>query len=97
MLTGVFVFDNLISRYQVSGPPKGNKMLNLETHKLNITESTAMNLIFDACRANERREPRNVGDYRVTFGLRADGTHDVIMRNAKGVVVATAVVDEFDC
>lgn len=71
-------------------------MLNLETLKLNITESTAMNLIFDACRANEARAPRTVGAYTVYFGLRADGTHNAYMRNAKGVLVATAQVDKFD-
>lgn len=47
--------------------------------------------IFDACRANPNREPRG----RVTFRPTIDG-HEATLRNAEGIVVTIATVDEFD-
>jgi inactivated superfamily I helicase len=67
-------------------------MLNL-THTNAITEGRAMNAIFDACRANEKREPKN----GVTFNLLVNGNHEAALRDADGVVVALAEVDALDC
>lgn len=49
------------------------------------------NEIFDACRANPNREPRG----RVTFRPTIYG-HEASLRDAEGVVVTIAHVDEFD-
>ena len=66
-------------------------MLNLE-HTNDITESRATDAIFDACRANEQRLPKN----GVTFRLLVNGNHEAALRDASGVVVALAEVDHFD-
>jgi hypothetical protein len=66
-------------------------MRNIET--LGITENAAITAIFDACRANEQRAPRGA----VTFRLLASGEHEAALRDAAGVVVALAIVDNLDC
>ena len=66
-------------------------MLNLE-HTNDITEARAMDAIFDACRANETRQPKN----GVTFRLLVNGNHEAALRDASGVVVALAEVDPLD-
>jgi hypothetical protein len=66
-------------------------MRNIET--FGITESKAIDLIFNACRANEVREPKG----NVSFLLMANGDHEATLRNAQGMVVAFATVDKFDC
>lgn len=66
-------------------------MQNLR-HKNSLTEWQAANAIFNACRANENREPRA----GVTFNLLANGEHEAALRDADGVVVALAWVDWLD-
>jgi hypothetical protein len=66
-------------------------MENLE-HTNTITEGQAMDAIFDACRANEQRLPKN----GVTFRLLVNGNHEAALRDASGVVVAIAHVAHFD-
>ncbi|MFL9934252.1 hypothetical protein P0D88_34895 [Paraburkholderia sp. RL18-103-BIB-C] len=55
--------------------------------------------MFDACRANEKREPRTVGAYYVKFRT-IRNTNDlgayVYRGNANGSLVGRATVDEFD-
>ena len=60
---------------------------------LNISEGKAMEAIFNACRANEAREPKG----NVTFKRFWSGEHEAALRDADGVVVAIAIVDQFDC
>ena len=68
------------------------------THVPEIAEQVAMNLIFDACRSNLRREPRTLRDgYTVTFNLKANGEHEAVLRDASSEVVALADIDGFDC
>jgi inactivated superfamily I helicase len=57
-----------------------------------ITEARAIDAIFDACRANETREPKK----GVTFRLLVNGMHEAALRDADGVVIAIAHVDRFD-
>ena len=74
-------------------------MQNL-THAPEVTEGMATEAITQACRANEKREVRkgSVGGSwcKVSFTLLADGTHEAALRNADGIVIALANVDEFD-
>lgn len=65
-------------------------MMNL-THTAEITEGKAMEAIFQACRANEARAPKG----NVTFRVTIHG-HEAALRDANGVVVALADVDQFD-
>lgn len=62
------------------------------THTKDITETKAMDAIFNACRANPSREAKG----NVTFRPTISG-HEAALRNAEGVVIALANVDEFDC
>lgn len=65
-------------------------MLNLK-HSDAITEGKAMEAIFNACRANPEREPKGNVTFRVTiYG------HEAALRDANGVVVALADVDQYD-
>lgn len=74
-------------------------MQNVQSLILNISENSIMNIVFDACRANEKREPRTVGAYYVKF-RRIANTNDlgayVYRGNANGSLVGRATVDEFD-
>lgn len=51
------------------------------------------NEIFDACRANEKRETRG----RVSFIALPCGDHSAMVRDSKSMVLLTATVDRFDC
>lgn len=63
-----------------------------------IRESTITNVIFDACRANEAREPRSIGGFSVTFTPLPNGVeHEAAVCDTTGAVVGLAVVDRFDC
>lgn len=66
-----------------------------------MKEGKATEIIFKACRDNEKRAPVAVPycgyGYNVSFKLNADGTHEAAVRNFEGTVVAIANVDEFDC
>ena len=65
-------------------------MMNL-THTAAITEGKAMQAIFNACRANESRQPKG----NVTFTATIHG-HEAALRDSEGVVIALADVDQFD-
>ncbi len=65
-------------------------MMNL-THAATITEGKATEAIFNACRGNEDRAPKG----NVTFRVTMTG-HEAALRDADGVVIALANVDEFD-
>ena len=72
-------------------------MYNL-THSAKITESKAMNLIFNASRANEKRsEWKNDEGFSVSFMLSVDGNYSAFLSNPAVEMVAVASVDEFDC
>jgi hypothetical protein len=72
-------------------------MYDIERHT-EISESTVMNVIFDACRANVKREPRQVSGFAVSFNLLANGNeHEAVMRDTTGTVVGMAIVDGVDC
>ena len=63
-------------------------------HTAAITEGKAANMIFDACRANERREAK----LNVSFRRFASGNEwEAALRDADGVVIAIATVDSDDC
>lgn len=64
-----------------------------------ITESTATCVVLDACRANEKRQPKSVAGWDVSFIEMLGRRHLVSVRapNNARTLVATAVVDEFDC
>lgn len=51
------------------------------------------NEIFDACRANEKRERSG----RVSFIRLACGDHQAMLRDEKNLVLMLATVDRFDC
>lgn len=59
-----------------------------------ITETQATEAIMNACRANPARETRGNVSFLPTPVI---GGHEAIVRNAYGIVVALANVDEFDC
>lgn len=71
-------------------------MHNIECHS-EISKGTVTTVIFDACRANTNREPREVAGFRVTFNQLANGEHEAVMRDTEGTVVGLAHVDKFDC
>lgn len=72
-------------------------MQNFQHAATLITEGTAMDLIFDACRGNARRESRVLGAFSVTFTESFDGTqHEACLRDDEGVVIALADVDSMD-
>lgn len=72
-------------------------MQNLQ-HSPKVTLSTAMDAVFDACRANAKRLPCKVGAYRAKFNACADGqSHIAIVSDDVGEVIASARVDAFDC
>jgi hypothetical protein len=57
------------------------------------TQACRENEVFDACRANEKREPRG----NVTFSnTLVGGDHEVYLRDEDGVVVLICKVDQFD-
>ncbi|ABL96783.1 hypothetical protein BcepF1.052 [Burkholderia phage BcepF1] len=58
-----------------------------------ITETAAIEAIFNACRSNDARAPKD----NVTFRLLANGEYEATLRDADGVVIAQAIVDKFDC
>ena len=66
-------------------------MINLET-AAHVTESQAIDAIFNACRAN----PQRVNTERVSFNLLVTGDYEAALRDADGVVIAIAHVDEYD-
>lgn len=72
-------------------------MYDVSFLKGKVRKGEAQNAIFDACRANETREPRHVGRFTVTFSLLASGDYGVAVRDLSGMVVALAKVDKFDC
>jgi hypothetical protein len=62
-----------------------------------LSREAVMELVFDAARANEKREVRTVRDHRVSFTAYANGfEHEAAVRDADGVVVALAIVDDAD-
>lgn len=61
-------------------------------HSKKANKGIATDAIFNACRANPTRE--NQG--RVSFRLIANGEHEATLRDAKGVVITIAIVDQFD-
>lgn len=69
-------------------------MRNLTYLQEKISEGKAMEAIFDACRANKDR----VKTKNVSFRLMAwGGEYEATLRDETGIVVAIAIVDEFDC
>lgn len=64
-----------------------------ELQTLNISEGKAMEAIFNACRANAKREDKGAVSFRV-WGFNSE--HEATLRDANGVVVAIAIVDQFD-
>jgi hypothetical protein len=66
-------------------------MYNLKT-LTTVSEHAATDAIFNACRANEKREAR----HNVTFLLMTNGHYEAALRGDDGYVVALAAVDEND-
>ena len=63
-----------------------------------IKEGVAMNMIFDACRANEKRRDFHTEDgHVVTFTYKENDEHLAIVKDSSGTVVALAYVDSTDC
>lgn len=56
-------------------------------------------VIFDACRANEKRETKTVKSFNVSFAPLdwKETEHRVTVRDEEGVIIAFATVDKFDC
>lgn len=56
-------------------------------------------VIFDACRANEKRIEKNVRGFNVQFAPLdwKETEHRVTVRDEEGVIIAFATVDKFDC
>lgn len=56
-------------------------------------------VIFDACRANEKRETKTVKGFNVSFAPLdwKETEHRVTVRDEEGVIIAFATVDNFDC
>ena len=62
---------------------------------LYATESQIMNAVFDAARANEKRETKTVRGLTVEFIEMSDGHLALVKDN--GLTIGSAGVDEFDC
>lgn len=73
-------------------------MIDLQ-HTADLTESAATEVIFTACRDNTKREARSVAGWDVSFIELLNGQHLAAVRapNHARTLVATAVVDGFDC
>ena len=70
-------------------------MNNLQ-HTTGITESRAMDLIFDACRSNTNRNDwKNAEGFTVKF-TKVAGAWAAVLRDKFGGFAASAKVDEFD-
>lgn len=67
-------------------------MRDLKIHCVDTTAREATNAIFDACRANESRNPKGL----VTFWKLSNTESFAYLFNKHGVKIATAIVDEFD-
>lgn len=65
-------------------------------HSAAITEGQATNVIFDAARANPKRERRDAGSYVVQFSHISGTEYRATVRDRSGLSVAIAVIDEFD-
>ena len=78
-------------------------MQNLEIYAPHITEAKAVEAIFDACRANpERATKRNfekgtcVSFTRLALDVGNGQRYEACLRDAGGVVVALATIDDDD-
>ncbi len=70
-------------------------MRNVSTVIKGFGEGRAMDIIFDACRANPDRQERTVRLFTVTFKAFGNCEHLAEVRDGFGIV-ATAIVDQFD-
>lgn len=61
-----------------------------------FSESRAMRAIFDACRANPKREAKCIDGLRVEFSSVVSGHAAVCYCATSGEKLASALVDEFD-
>lgn len=69
-------------------------MRNLTRMTEKICEGDAIDCIFNACRANTDRQDKN----GVSFTQLINGNeYQAVLRDATGIVIAIAIVDEFDC
>jgi hypothetical protein len=68
-------------------------MRDLETF---CDEGEMTTIIFNACRANPKREPRQFSKYTVVFKQLNDNEHRVHVRFKGHVFCAVAVVDKYD-
>jgi uncharacterized protein YoaH (UPF0181 family) len=57
-----------------------------------VTEGPAINAIFDACRANEKRENRG----NVVFRPFHEDEYFAVLYDADGKRMASAIIDQFD-
>lgn len=73
-------------------------MIDLQ-HTADLTEAAATEVIFAAARDNRKREARTVAGWDVSFIELLNGQHLAAVRapNRDRTLVATAVVDQFDC
>lgn len=73
-------------------------MIDLQ-HTDDIRDVVATEVVFTACRSNEKREPRTVLGWEVSFTEVLNGQHLVAIHasNTARTLVATAMVDRFDC
>ncbi len=60
------------------------------------SEHEIIEMIFNACRANEARENVKIGDCSVKFSQVSETEHKVRVYGWGGNEVASAVVDKFD-
>ena len=86
--------------YYINIPSRNNdehrryKMQNVIT-TLYATESQIENAVFDAARANGKRETKTVRGLTVDF-VEITGGHVALVKD-NGLTIGSAMVDEFDC
>lgn len=66
------------------------------THERGVTESQITDAVFNACRANENRICKRVGDFFVNFNHLEKSEYVAVVYAVNGNYAGSAIVDEFD-
>ena len=76
---------------------RGTKMQAVQFNRKLATENEVMNIIFDACRANETREEKKVGNCIVKFYPFIGKDFQAVVYDHCYTECGSAIVDSFDC
>lgn len=74
-------------------------MQNVRFDEAQTTECEITEIVFSACRTNETRQPRKIGQCDVSFSNRFTVGEEylAIVRGWGGAIVGSAIIDKFDC